>query len=192
MLTKVKPRESPIIVGSRMHRVKALRNNPAFLCPIDILACQELVTLPYYSFDRRVHEGQLVVHEDIAVSVIKIFLDLFDRCFPIARMIPIVHFQWDDSASMQANNTSGFNYRYIAGTERLSQHAFGLAIDLNPMQNPYIVGELAHPKGAKYDQQAPGTVTPEIIRIFRYHGFTWGGNFKDSRDYHHFQKALRG
>lgn len=148
-----------------------------------------LVTVPYFSFDREVCEGQLVVHTEVANEVQEIFKKLFEMHFPIHHITPIVAYGWDDDASMVANNTSAFNYRVIAGTNRLSYHATGRAIDINPVQNPYVgVDGVVAPASATYDLSQDGTVTSDIVSIFKSYGWEWGGDWTDRKDWQHFQK----
>jgi len=119
--------------------------------------------------------------------------------FPIHSVIPISDKQfrkddrWDDDLSMEANNTSAFNYRFVTGSShRLSEHAYGRSIDINPLQNPYIKGDTILPKGAKYDPDVNGTLTTDhpIVLTFLRLGWEWGGNWTSCRDYQHFEKPL--
>ena len=106
----------------------------------------------------------------------------------------------DDTASMEDNNTSCFNYRVVDGTTKLSKHAYGLAIDINPFYNPYVVPQsdgstYISPKGSEAytDRSAdfPYKIDENDLcyRLFKEHGFTWGGNWNSCKDYQHFQKA---
>jgi peptidoglycan L-alanyl-D-glutamate endopeptidase CwlK len=148
-----------------------------------------LLDIPFYSFEGVTKVGQMVVHEHVADDVQKIFKTLYGILFPIEHMIPIVAFHWDDNASMAANNTSCFNYRLIEGTDRLSNHSYGVAVDVNPMQNPYVRRDgLVLPKGASYNPGQKGTVTGEIASVFSAHGWEWGGTWDDPKDWQHFQK----
>lgn len=157
--------------------------------PDDIKNSVTLVAVPFVSFSGEVCEGQLVVHKEVADEVREIFKKLSDMRFPIERMVPVVAYQWDDDASMAANNSSAFNYRIIYGTDRLSNHAYGRAIDINPIQNPYVRSDgTAVPSGARYDLAQPGTVTDEVVGIFKSHGWTWGGEWSDRKDWQHFEK----
>lgn len=182
---------SEIITDSRMGRREALADNSAFPCPREILAAQVVLSVWYVSFDGRVHEGRLVVHGSVATAVQRIFKSLLRAKFPIQSVIPVAdpRFAWDDAKSMAANNSSGFNYRYKDGTAELSWHAYGLAIDLNPVQNPYIRGKIVQPAGAVYDRAVPGTLTPDSlpVRLFKQHGFKWGGDWRGKKDYQHFE-----
>jgi peptidoglycan LD-endopeptidase CwlK len=158
--------------------------------PKDIRNTLTLVTVPYFSFDTQICKGQLVVHIALAEEVREIFTSLYEMRFPIERMTPIVAYGWDDSLSMRENNTSAFNYRFIACTDRLSNHAHGRALDINPMQNPYTQRDgVVVPSGARYDPTQPGTVTPEIAAIFKTYGWTWGGEWEANKDWQHFEKV---
>lgn len=188
--------ETDIIIDSGMKKEDALRDNPRFSCPSRILFEQQMLALRYWSFDGRLHEGQLVVHRELADDIREIFRILSGKRFPIARMIPIAHeaYLWDDNRSMHDDNTSAFNYRTIAGTDRLSWHAYGRAIDINPRRNPYIRQGIAAPEGAAYDLSVPGTIAPDslVVRIFKERGFVWGGEWDEPRDYQHFEKPFEG
>ncbi|MDZ4227436.1 MAG: M15 family metallopeptidase [Patescibacteria group bacterium] len=148
-----------------------------------------LVSVPYFSFGREVCEGQLEVHTEVAEEVRGIFTKLLEMRFPIAQIVPVAAFGWDDDASMAANNSSAFNYRVIFGTNRLSNHSFGRAIDINPVQNPYVQrGGAVVPPGAHYDPKKLGTVTPEVAALFKSYGWEWGGNWVERKDWQHFEK----
>ena len=95
------------------------------------------ITVPYLSFSGEVTEGALIVHKDVADELLVIFHKLLSLSFPIEKIVPMEEYGWDDEASMADNNTSAFNYRVILGTERLSHHARGRALDLNPKLNPH-------------------------------------------------------
>lgn len=151
-----------------------------------------LVSVPYVSFDGEEHEGQLVVHKGVADEVEEIFKKLFEIHFPIQSVVPVVAYGWDDDASMTANNSSAFNYRVIFGTDRLSNHSDGRAIDVNPMQNPYTQRDgVVVPLGARYDLAQPGTITRKVADIFKSYGWEWGGDWEDRKDWQHFEKSQR-
>lgn len=157
--------------------------------PEEIRNTVTLVTVPYFSFEGTEKEGQLVVHKDLASDIETIFAKLFVMRFPIQQMVPIVAYDWNDDASMQANNSSAFNYRVIAGTDRLSNHAYGRAIDINPMQNPYVgASGIVMPAGAVYDRTRKGTVTDDVAGVFQSYGWYWGGDWTDRKDWQHFEK----
>ncbi len=157
--------------------------------PANIKNSQTLVSVPFVSFSGENREGQLVVHAAVAEEVREIFKKLAEKRFPIRQIVPIVAYAWDDNASMAANNSSAFNYRVIAGTDRLSNHSYGRAIDLNPMQNPYMQRDgIIVPHGAKYDLMQKGTVTSEIAEVFKSYSWQWGGDWNDRKDWQHFEK----
>jgi peptidoglycan L-alanyl-D-glutamate endopeptidase CwlK len=159
--------------------------------PSEIKNTLVLITVPYTSFEGKVSEGQLVVHRDVADEMQKIFKELSVLKFPIAKIIPIVAYDWDDDASMADNNTSAFNYRLIHGTDLLSNHSYGLAIDINPALNPYTQYDgVVVPPGALYDITKPGTVTTDIVSIFKSYGWEWGGECLPTKDFQHFQKKI--
>lgn len=167
-------------------------------CPPDIRKRQKIVKVKYFSFDGKVHQGQLVLDKELTKDIEKIFSLALKIKFPIYSVIPISHpkfrknERWDDDLSMSANNTSGFNYRQKTGGGSLSNHAYGWAIDINPIQNPYVKGALILPPNGSYDVDAPGTLTAEhpITKKFLELGWTWGGNWTTLKDYQHFEKVL--
>ncbi len=170
----------------------ALMDNPRFPCPPGILEAQVLCTVPYFSFDGATHIGQLVVHRDLVKDVQWIFSELLRWRFPIWSIVPIVAYGWNDEYSMAANNTSAFNYRTIVGREKLSLHAYGRAIDINPRQNPCRSQGRWSPSGARYDSALPGTITADsfVVSTFRSRGFFWGGDWQEPFDPQHFYKPL--
>ena len=165
-------------------------------CPGDILERQKVIDLLYHGFDGKVHKGQLIIDRELEKDIREIFGIALKLQYPVSSVIPISHpkfrkdGRWDDELSMAANNTSAFNYRRIEGTSKLSQHAYGRAIDLNPLQNPLIRGQLVRPRGAKYDLTASETLTPDhpIVKAFIRRGWDWGGNWKSLKDFQHFEK----
>jgi hypothetical protein len=154
----------------------------------------------HYGFDNETHIGELVVNEAIADTVIKIFKELYEAKYPIEKMALIDDYDADDEASMEDNNSSCFNYRVIDGTTKLSKHSQGIAIDINPLYNPYVrpgEGErsILPVNGAIYADRT--LACPYYIGIndicyqtFTKYGFTWGGNWTSSKDYQHFQISL--
>ena len=158
-----------------------------------------LLTVLHHGFDGMIHEGEIIVNKQIAEEVIAIFKELYEIGFPIESIQPIHEFDNDDYASMEANNTHGFNFRKIEGTNRWSQHAFGLAIDINPLRNPFIQGDLVKPALASdfvnRDQETPGMIHngSDIHEIFTRQGWIWGGDWDayGIRDYHHFERPIR-
>lgn len=165
-------------------------------CPPNIRERQRIVTVVYYSFDQKVHRGQLLIDRALESDIAKIFAVALKEKFPIFSVIPISHprfrqdGRWDDLLSMIANNTTAFNYRLITAGTGLSNHAYGTAIDINPLQNPYIKGSLVLPPEAVYNPAAEGTLTADhpITNTFLQLGWAWGGHWDTRQDYQHFEK----
>jgi peptidoglycan L-alanyl-D-glutamate endopeptidase CwlK len=164
-----------VIVDSAMDFARAVAGTAA---PREVLDSLCLIDVRYCGFDGRRHKGQLVIHHDLAEELQELFALMEQRRFPVAGVTPIVCFGWSDEASMAADNSSAFNYRLIAGTDRLSQHALGRAVDINPRSNPAIYpnGRIA-PARAVWQPVEDGTFTPDhpVVRAFR--------------EKHHFEKA---
>lgn len=179
-----------IIIDSDYSRNAALKGAEI---PDDIKRDLVILTVQYYSFDKRLHQGQLVINKELSNDLTKIFNTIKQKRFPVAKVIPIVRYNWNDEKSMEDNNTSAFNYRFIAGTKKLSNHSYGTAIDINPLFNPYIRKDLHQPKGTEYNPEKPGTITENsfLIREFKKLGWEWGGEWKDRKDYQHFEKVLK-
>ena len=159
--------------------------------------------IPHYNFSGTVETGEMVVNKAVAEDVLDIFAELYDIKYPIERMELVDNYSADDYTSIDYNNTSAFNYRPSTdGSGRLSQHALGRAIDINPQINPYVnsnqVG--SHSNAKEYwsrdwknwsdetAQKAYIGPDAEIYKIFINHGWEWGGSWSSYRDYQHFQK----
>ena len=168
-------------------------------CPEAVRSRQALITVKYYSFDKNLHSGQLVIDKDLSDDIQSVFEVIRNQKFPVNSVIPVSQAKfrkngtWDDDLSMEANNTSAFNYREITGGGRPSNHAYGRAIDINPVQNPYIKGKLVLPPKGKYDPNVGGTLTADhpVTREFIRLGWEWGGNWDSRKDYQHFEKPAR-
>jgi hypothetical protein len=161
-------------------------------CPVG-LADLRLVTVTHWGFDGTVKTGQLVVHEGAAVGIRRVMRKLFRARFPIRRMQLIDVYGGSDYASIEADNTSAFNCRPATGSGSWSQHAYGLAIDINPIENPYVEGGRVYhdaswpyvdrTKRRKGMIRAGGTA----VRAFASIGWGWGGYWSGSvKDYQHF------
>lgn len=143
-------------------------------------------------------EGELICHKDIADDLLAIFRDLYKARYPIERMVLVDEYDADDETSMRANNSSAFNFRYISGTRRLSRHSRGMAIDINPLYNPYVRQRngrtVVEPSTARPYVDRTKDFPYKIVRgdlchrLFTKHGFAWGGDWKNSKDYQHFEK----
>ncbi len=184
--------ENPVI-DSNITLPEALRKE----APLELKAKQELVEVLYCSFDGRIHKGQVVIDYRLAEDIKEIFRVVLESRFPIGSAIPISHDKFykdgkwnEDDLSMLSNNSSGFNYRNATGSKKLSQHAYGFAIDINPVQNPYIKGDIILPAAAVYDPQKPGTLSRDcpVVKAFLRLGWRWGGDWKSLKDYMHFEK----
>jgi hypothetical protein len=156
-----------------------------------------LLTLSHHGFDDQVHTGQLVIHVDWATEVTGVFQSLFDAGFPIERIEPMTIYGADDDAAMAANNSSGFNCRNVAGTNRWSEHAFGRAIDISPLVNPWVRGSQVEPPGGQAfldrDRSVPGLIVggDVVVDAFAAIGWGWGGYWSSSKDYMHFSSTGR-
>ena len=152
----------------------------------------------HYNKVGEVLPGELICHKDIADDLLSIFRKLYKAQYPIERMVLIDEYDADDEASMRANNTSAFNFRKASGMRTLSKHSTGMAIDINPLYNPLV----KHREGRT--RVYPSNATPYIdrsqdfpykivkgdlcYRLFKKYGFSWGGDWKSSKDYQHFEK----
>lgn len=167
-------------------------------CPVPLRHLR-LVTLRHWTFERSIREGTLIVHRDSVAAIRRVFRTLFEARFPIERMELVDRYGADDDRSMAANNTSAFNCRRATdSTTRWSQHAYGRAIDINPVQNPYVASatDVRPPTGRAYvdrDDVQMGMILSGdvVVRAFRAAGWGWGGNFRSVKDYQHFSATGR-
>ena len=152
------------------------------------------LTVTHANFEGESTIGHLIVAAEISDEVLDIFREIYEYRFPIYSIKLIDYFDASDYLSMAANNSHAFNFRYIAGTTIISRHGFGMAIDINPIQNPYIRGDTIWPAaGAVYldrNYVRPGMIIrgDVVYRAFTSRGWTWGGNWNVPRDYHHFER----
>jgi poly-gamma-glutamate synthesis protein (capsule biosynthesis protein) len=160
-------------------------------CPVG-LAALRLVRITYVGFDGDPHRGELVVHRRWGDEILWVFHRLYRRGFPIRRVRLVDRYGADDRESMRHDNTSAFNCRYVAGTTSWSQHAYGRAVDLNPVENPFVSGSRVSPaRGRRYLDRTdvrPGMVVEgdAVWRAFRRIGWEWGGAWSPTKDYQHF------
>lgn len=165
------------------------------MCPA--FSALALVRVSHHGMDGAVHGGELVIAAAVADDVVRAFERIFAARFPIERMVRIDAYGGDDDRSMADNNSSGFCFRNIAGTGTLSLHALGTAIDLNPVQNPYISGERICPPAARAyldrSDVRPGMIIrPDpVTDAFDAIGWEWGGDWTRAKDYQHFAIDLR-
>ncbi|HSS74678.1 MAG TPA: M15 family metallopeptidase [Gaiellaceae bacterium] len=166
-------------------------------CPVG-LGDLRLVTLTYRGFDGRSHTGRLVANRSAAHVLVDVFRRLYAANFSIRRMEPVDRYGGDDFRSIEADNTSAFNCRAATGSSHWSNHAYGLAIDVNPIENPYVSGGTSsHHASAPYldrSRHQAGTAYEGgvLVEAFRSQGWGWGGSWSGSvRDYQHFSYNAR-
>jgi hypothetical protein len=167
-------------------------------CPV-ALSDLRRVTITYVGFDGRAHRGALVVNRSVAASVARVFGELYAARFAIRRMVPIETYAGDDFRSIEADNTSAFNCRSATGSSHWSEHAYGRAIDLDPLENPYVSGgRTSHTASRPYlDRERvrnrPGVITDGgvVTRAFARIGWGWGGSWSGTRDYQHLSASGR-
>lgn len=183
------PRGSVASIGPELAERMAASWRPG--CPVP-LADLRYLTVPYLDMSGAPRTGELVVHEDVATDVLEVFAALRAARFPIASMRLVDDFDASDDASMAADNTSAFNCRLRTGGSTWSEHAYGRAIDLNPVENPYVRGSHVAPRaGAAYVDRPdlPGVVHEGdvVVEAFAAIGWVWGGTWTDGvLDYQHF------
>ncbi|MBR0178753.1 MAG: M15 family metallopeptidase [Bacteroidales bacterium] len=143
--------------------------------------------------------GEMVCNVLIANDLIEIFKALFEAGYPIEKMRLIDHYDSDDEASMRDNNTSCFNQRPITAGGRMSRHSFGMAVDINPKYNPYCKvkasgNKVVKPEGSVDYLNRSESFSYKIVkgdlcyRLFKQHGFRWGGDWVSGKDYQHFER----
>lgn len=164
-------------------------------CPVPV-ADLRLVTVTHVRFDGTTSLGELVVHRDAAPAVVRVFRELLSARFPVAQVRTVEAYGSDDARSMAANNTSAFNCRRTTGAGGWSEHAYGRALDLNPVQNPYVrrtaQGTIVLPAAGRAhvdrSRPRPGMVLAggPVVRAFGQVGWRWGGSFTSLKDYQHF------
>jgi hypothetical protein len=160
-------------------------------CPVSVSDLR-LVRVSFWGFDGRAHQGRLILHRSYTSPVIKALRTLYSERFPIRRMRPVEVYGSSDDRSMAADNTSAFNCRSVTGSSAWSEHAYGRAIDLNPLENPEIRrGVVSPPGGRKYtnrSKRAKGMIHAgdKTVRAFEAVGWKWGGYWHSLQDYQHF------
>jgi hypothetical protein len=167
-------------------------------CPV-APAQLRTVRLSYWGFDGRVHIGRLVVNRRVTHAVVAVFRRLYGVRFPMRRMFPVSKYRGSDDASMAADNTSAFNCRPAVGssTGSWSLHAYGLAVDVNPVENPYVLGGRVLPAaGRRYldrtrSRRGMAVEGGVLVEAFAAVGWEWGGRWAGSPDYQHFSTSGR-
>ncbi len=159
----------------------------------------DTLQVQHVDFQGKTQQGIIICNRAIAQDLREIFSELYRRKYPIERIRPISEYGDDDERSMQANNTSCYCYRPIEGSTKLSNHALGRAIDVNPLYNPCVRRKkdgtlLIQPAtGRPYVDRSKSfkykiTTKDLCYRLFMQHGFRWGGSWRSLKDYQHFEK----
>ncbi|WP_082967031.1 M15 family metallopeptidase [Mycobacterium sp. 852002-51163_SCH5372311] len=164
-------------------------------CPVEPEQLRR-VAVAYIGFDGQPHRGELVVHQDLVPDVIAIFEQLHRMRYPVDKIRTVDNYSdADDELSMEDNNTSAFNCRLIPGTNQWSPHAYGRAIDLNPLINPCLyTGGYFEPRNAAVyldrSRTDPGLLHNDdsTVRVFTDRGWAWGGYWANDTDYQHFER----
>jgi hypothetical protein len=165
-------------------------------CPVPLRDLR-LLTLRHWDFDGAARTGRLVAHRDVARSLVSVFRALYEQRFPIRRMWLVDAFGASDFRSIEADNTSAFNCRPVEGTRRWSEHAYGRAIDVNPIENPYVSGgRTSHGASVPYldrSRYRPGMAVEggALVRAFDAIGWGWGGRWSSPEDHQHFSASGR-
>lgn len=178
------------LTRAEQRRMRGVTWHPG--CPVP-LADLRVVRLTHRDFGGDRRTGRLVVHRDVVADVTRIFGRLYDLRFPIRRMVPIEAWHGDDYASIEADNTSAFNCRAKTGGNTWSHHAYGRAIDLNPLENPYVYdgGRTSHDRSVPYldrGRDRPGVLLADgpVVAAFEEAGWFWAGRWEEPTDYQHF------
>lgn len=156
----------------------------------------KLLLVGHYNFDNEVQQGEIIVHEKVAEEILEIFQELYDHKYPIDKITLVHHYDGSDDLSMADNNTHSFNDRLMTGGKSLSHHAYGLAIDINPVQNPYVYNQtILPPLGKEFldrDKHIKGMILKDdpCYQAFISRGWQWGGDWSRPIDYQHFEKIL--
>ncbi len=164
-------------------------------CPLEIIESLSLVDVCFYDFSKNLRRGQLVVDSELEEEIQELFTRFRETGFPLFSVIPsswpgfFVGGNPSDDVMMEKNNTSAFCYRKIAGNQKLSRHALGRALDINPMLNPWYGPNGMVPVGARFEPDVLGTLSEDcwVVQWFEERGWIWGGRWQNP-DLHHFEK----
>ncbi len=168
-------------------------------CPVE-LGDLRYLHIGYVDFQGKSRVGELIVHKNVAKEMTMIFKELYEIRYPIKQMRLVSDFKGSDWQSIEADNTSAFNCRSATGSKKWSKHSYGKAIDINPIENPYVSrkGRISHKASLKYRERVHKNSMPQdkaillrndkATKIFQKYGWKWGGDFKGIKDYQHFAK----
>jgi hypothetical protein len=165
-------------------------------CPVPLSGLR-LLRMTYLGFDGKPHVGELVIATRWTRPLLNVFQQLYEQRFPVRRMKRVEAYSSNDDRVGIADDTSGFNCRFVKGTRTWSEHAFGRAIDLNPVENPQVSnGRVSPPRGRAFLDRSrwlPGMIHPgdKVVRAFASIGWRWGGYWTSPRDYMHFSATGR-
>ncbi|HEV7932056.1 MAG TPA: M15 family metallopeptidase [Actinomadura sp.] len=166
-------------------------------CPVPRSGLR-LVHMTYWGYDERPHTGEMILNAKATKKIVKVFGKLYEQRYPIRRMELVDVYKGSDFESIEADNTSAFNCRAATGSSSWSQHAYGLAVDINPCENPYVhsSGLVEHRKCRTFRNRAkrvPGMIHPgdKVVRAFASIGWSWGGSWLGTKDYQHFSSTGR-
>lgn len=190
-----------MVIDSNFESKELILQNPAKPCIDDILNSLGVMKAEYCGFDGKPHSGQIVIATEVMPEVESFFDMALDIEFQIERLIPVSAppYRWDSEKVLRDNLSSGFDYRTIADTDKVSQHGLGLAFDINPRQNPYIVYTGSDveivPVDGSWSPARPGTLhaAHPLVKLMEGFGWEWGGNWLPSggrTDFMHFQKQV--
>lgn len=168
-------------------------------CPVSL---EDLRYLRVKHIDFRGKEmmGEIVVHKGVAVEVTEIFKNLYETAYPIKKMKLVSSYKGNDWQSIEADNTSAFNCRNATGSKQWSKHSYGKAIDINPIENPYVSrqGHISHKASLTYRKRAHTNATfkdkaillknDQTVQLFKKYDWEWGGDWHGVKDYQHFSK----
>ena len=168
-------------------------------CPVGLHDLRYL-RVGYLDFNGQSKEGELIVHKDVSVEVTEIFEALYEMDYPIKKMRLVSDYKGSDWQSIEVDNTSAFNCRNATGSKKWSKHSYGKAIDINPIENPYISrsGRISHKESLQYRKRVHKKATSadkalllkndKATKIFEKYGWKWGGDWSGVKDYQHFSK----
>jgi len=183
-------------IKKRMIKGKSWRRG----CPVPLKDLRYL-QITHKDFNGKAKKGEIIVHKDVISEVKEIFFELYAIGYPIRKMKLVSDYKGSDWQSIEADNTSAFNCRNATGSKKWSKHSYGRAIDINPIENPYISrsGHIAHKASFKYKKRihqqnrqpsnrALFLKNDQAIKIFKKYGWKWGGDWSGVKDYQHFSK----
>ena len=176
-------------------RITGISYGEDCIVPYEDLRYLNILYIDFYGEEQ---VGEIICNKAIAQDLTEIFYELYLAGYPLESVRLVDEYGGDDTLSMEHNNTSCFNFRVVDGTSSLSKHAYGLAIDINPLYNPYVTWpggkqRVSPAAGEAYADRSldfPNKIDENDLcyQLFTEHGFTWGGHWKTMKDYQHFQK----